>query len=484
MFENFKNLNLKQAFKLLVLLLFFSGIIVFFAVLEVGKTADFQRLAGKHSQLFGLFTLQVEKLKNIDSPEKHFREINMIFDLKSDIPGDMGVNLLLSKIKSFAQIPLDRINFFEGLALRAAGFGEVLTVAVDDINIIIEMEKIIKDYRSHNISHDKLLKEMELFSEEMVEDYGIFTDIIDEVTNLVSTISFGLVTILLILLTSLYWYIYRSVVLPLSHVRNDIHTSSGELHANSKQQLQSASHQTSSMSEIGSVMQELVATSKQIFETSSRATVVARDTNKAVENGHASIDQAMDGMKIIKKKVEISASNMLSLGEKSQHIGVVLDVINELSQQMTVLSYNATIEAAGTGEMGKRFMAVADRIIKLAERSVESAKEVKTIIEDIQTDSNKTIMSTEDGIKAVEKGILFSQEVKGALKRITGFTEQVMTSIDEINLSVNQQKTAIEQAASEVGEITQLVQETEDGAKQVADAATQLLDMAAILEKL
>ena len=480
----FKNLNLKQAFRLLVILLILSGIIVIFAVLEFGKTADFQKITGKHAQAFGRFTLHVERLKDMDSPDKYSREISMIFDFKSDVISDMGVNFLLSKMKSIAQMVLDRISFFEGLLLRAGGLGAAMEIAADDLNTSIEMEKVIKDYRDHNISYDQLLKEMDFFLGKVEEHNRMFADVIDEITDLVSAISVGLVATLLFLLTGLYWYVYRSVVLPLSHVRNDIYTSSGELHANSKQQLQSASHKTSSMSEIGSVMQELVATSKQIFETSARATVVARDTNKAVEDGHGSIDKAMDGMKIIKKKVEISASNMLSLGEKSQHIGVVLDVINELSQQMTVLSYNATIEAAGSGEMGKRFMAVADRIIKLAERSVESAKEVKSIIEDIQTNSNKTIMSTEDGIKAVEKGILFSQEVKESLKRITGFTEQVMTSIGEINLSVNQQKTAIEQAASEVGEITQLVQETEDGAKQVADAATQLLDMAGTLEKL
>ncbi|MDY6843024.1 MAG: methyl-accepting chemotaxis protein, partial [Thermodesulfobacteriota bacterium] len=184
------------------------------------------------------------------------------------------------------------------------------------------------------------------------------------------------------------------------------------------------------------------------------------------------------------EKMEIISSNMLSLGEKAQQIGIVLDVINELSQQVTVLSYNATIEAAGAGEMGKRFMAVADRIIKLAERSVESSKEIKAIIDDVQNDSHKTIMSTEDGMKAVERGIVYSSEVKQSLESIDEFTKHVLSSVDEINISLNQQKTGVEQAAAEVEDITMLVCETEDSSKQVMKTAEQLFDMAELLEKI
>ncbi len=484
MFKKLQNLTLKQAFRLLIVIHFVLGLTVIVCVIEVSKTATFQKTAGMHAKFFGAYKVYLEILKDMELPGEHLNKINRIFDAESELIDGMGLNQLFREMSKETQSVLDLVNFLERIMFNVAGFGEVFEIGSENRVLNAGMEKIIKGYREHNISHGKLVENMKLFSGKVTEEHKKYSEIVDGATRFVSLAAVSLLLASFIILAGLYWYFYRSMVLPLALVKNDIHTASGELHANSDQQLKSASQHTSAVSEISSVMQELVATSKQISGTSSAAIAVAKETKAAVESGQTSLDHAIDGIKMIQEKVEISAANMLSLGEKSQHIGVVLDVINELSQQMTVLSYNATIEAAGAGEIGERFMAVADRIIKLAERSVESAKEVKSIIDDIQTDSNKTIVSTEDGIKAVEKGILFSQEVKGDLNRITDFTEQVMASIDEINLSINQQKSGVEQAALGVEDITVLVHEAEEGAKQVAGAANQLLGMAVVLGKL
>ena len=151
---------------------------------------------------------------------------------------------------------------------------------------------------------------------------------------------------------------------------------------------------------------------------------------------------------------------------------------------MTVLSYNATIEAAGAGESGKRFMAVADRIIKLAERSVASGKEIKDIIEDIQADSNKTIMSVEDVGKSVSDGISAVSEVQNALEEISKFSQLMRDAVLEIDISSKQQTTGMEQAATAVEDITTLSSENDESSKQVLQTANQLLEMAEFVEQI
>ena len=333
-----------------------------------------------------------------------------------------------------------------------------------------------KIYLEINSITDKMEKLTDSFS-------NTTTMFVNSVYNVVKKIMLIVILVYMIFVIICSRLLYKGIMGLIDSARNNIQTSSIELQVNSEQQLKAVVGQTTAITEISSVMQELVATSSQVGDISSNAINISSDTNKAVEKSQVSLQKAMAGMDKIKEKVEISAANMIALGEKNQQIGMVLDVINELSQQVTVLSYNATIEAAGAGEKGKRFMAVADRIIKLAERSVQSSKEVKSIIEDIQTDSNKTIMSTEDEIKAVEEGILFNQDVSFALAEISDFTKQVLNAVDEINISLNQQTTGVEQAAGEIEGITSLVEESKDASGQVLETAEHLIQMADELKR-
>src|SRR6185312_9715141 len=93
---------------------------------------------------------------------------------------------------------------------------------------------------------------------------------------------------------------------------------------------------------------------------------------------------------------------MLDLGKKSQQIGAVLDIVAELAEQTNILAINATIEAAGAGDSGKRFAIVADEIRKLADRVGGSTKEVRGLIDDVRSAVNTTVMTTETGSKAVD----------------------------------------------------------------------------------
>ena len=366
---------------------------------------------------------------------------------------------------------------------------ELINLSEQDYKLIKKYDSLCSDYYNSRDQTYKKKLYLEIISiadkfEKISGKFSITTtNLANWVYNVVNKTILIVVLLYIIFISIGSRLIYKGVMGPIDNARNNIQTSSLELQANSEQQLKAVISHTTAITEIGSVMQELVATSNQVADISNSTINISSDTNKAVEQSQHVLQKALSGMDKIKEKVEISAANMIALGEKNQQIGIVLDLINELSQQVTVLSYNATIEAAGAGEKGKRFMAVADRIIKLAERSVQSSKEIKLIIEDIQADSNKTIMSTEDEIKAVEEGILFSQEVHKSLAEISNFTSQVMTSVDEINISLNQQTTGVEQAASEIEGITVLVEESKDASGQVLETSKHLLQMAEELKR-
>lgn len=164
--------------------------------------------------------------------------------------------------------------------------------------------------------------------------------------------------------------------------------------------------------------------------------------------------------------------HMLELGKKSQHIGAVLDIVTELAEQTNILSINATIEAAGAGEAGKRFSVVADEIRKLADRVGGSAKEVRGMIEDMRSSVNTTVMATETSSKAVDSGARQFAEVAAVFTAIATLVATTGEAAREIELSTKQQATAVEQVNVAIVNVAQATRETEASAGQTTQTAS------------
>jgi methyl-accepting chemotaxis protein len=165
---------------------------------------------------------------------------------------------------------------------------------------------------------------------------------------------------------------------------------------------------------------------------------------------------------------------MLQLGKKSQEIGAVLDIVSELAEQTNILAINATIEAAGAGEAGKRFAVVAEEIRKLADRVGGSTKEVRTLIEDVRSAVNTTVMATETGSKAVDAGSRQFGDVATAFKQIAALVSTTTDAAREIELSTKQQSSAVEQVNVAIASVTQASVETESSAGQTLQTVSEM----------
>src|SRR4029079_8209673 len=135
-----------------------------------------------------------------------------------------------------------------------------------------------------------------------------------------------------------------------------------------------------------------------------RVAQIADETVTAAITGDSTVGRTQESVSSIKRQVDVIVGHMIDLGKKSQQIGGILEIINELAEQTNILAINATIEAAGAGELGKRFGVVADEIRKLADRVGASAKEIRSLVDEVRTAVNTTVMATEQGSKAVDAG--------------------------------------------------------------------------------
>jgi methyl-accepting chemotaxis protein len=295
-----------------------------------------------------------------------------------------------------------------------------------------------------------------------------------------SVIIFG-TSLCVLLVTAAGILITRSLTRQIGSSVGQIQSSSTELQAAANQQATATKEQATAMSEIGTTISELLATSRQIAESAQRVAQIAGQTAAAARTGDATVATAHDSISNIRKQVDLIVNHMLELGKKSQQIGAVLDIVAELAEQTNILAINATIEAAGASEAGKRFAVVADEIRKLADRVAGSTKEIRGLIEEVRSSVNTTIMTTEGGSKSVDAGARQFSEVAAAFADIAGLVGTTTEAAREIELSTKQQATAVEQVNVAITSAAQATKETEASSGQTLQTAVELSSLSRAL---
>jgi methyl-accepting chemotaxis protein len=254
--------------------------------------------------------------------------------------------------------------------------------------------------------------------------------------------------------------------------------SSSDILSATEQQASGAAEQAASISQTTATMEELAATYRQIADNADSVVRMAEATLGSAESGQQAVMNTMESMDQIKTRAQSSANKILALGERSQQIGQVLSIINNIADQTKILALNAAIEAARAGEAGRGFSVVAIEIRKLAESVVSSTGEISTIMTEIQSAANDLVISTEQELKQVGEGVELGHVTSDSLEQILDMIEQTTSSAKEISVATQQQRTATEQVVKAMKEVAQVAQQTAAGSKQVATAAEGLASMA------
>jgi len=308
-------------------------------------------------------------------------------------------------------------------------------------------------------------------------------DVDATVTGATWTILLGTLFCLLVV-TGVGFLITRALTNQIGTAVGHVQSSSTELQAAANQQATGVKEQSTAMNEITTTINELLATSEQIAESAKRVAQIAEETAKGARSGEQTVVRANDSIAGITRQVDLIVTQMLDLGTKSQQIGGILEIINELAEQTNIVAINATIEAAGAGEAGKRFAVVADEIRKLADRVGGSTKEIRGLIDEVRAAVNTTVMTTEGGAKAVSAGARQFSEVATAFKQIASLVGTTSEAAREIELSTKQQTTAVQQINLAVTSVAQAARETDVSSTQTYQTASQLTALSRDLMRL
>jgi len=185
------------------------------------------------------------------------------------------------------------------------------------------------------------------------------------------------------------------------------------------QQLADATAEQSKQIEAASqAILQMAASIEEISGNAERSSDVARHSVDVAHKGGDAVRRTIEGMNTIRETIQDTAKRIKRLGESSQEIGNIIELINDIADQTNILALNASIQASMAGEAGRGFAVVADEVQRLAERSANATKQIEVLVRTIQADTNEAVVSMERSTTDVVGGALLAENAGAALEEI------------------------------------------------------------------
>jgi methyl-accepting chemotaxis protein len=235
-----------------------------------------------------------------------------------------------------------------------------------------------------------------------------------------------------------------------------------------------SSEQAASVVEITAAMEELARTASQIAGNASSQADLAQAAEESGTTGQGAVEEAVDGVEEVKKRIAGIASRAEILGNRSKEIYRVLDLITEIAQETHILSLNAAIEAAAAGADGRRFAVVAEEVRHLAQRSQESVESVRNLLDEFASSIRATIVATEEGSKEAIRVLERSRAASSAIEELRGASGDTSRVARQISLATNQQNAASDEVVMTLREVSLVVQRMTGGLKNLSSTADRL----------
>ncbi|GHC08599.1 methyl-accepting chemotaxis protein [Thermomonas carbonis] len=275
----------------------------------------------------------------------------------------------------------------------------------------------------------------------------------------------------------------RTLVATINDTSVQVASSAQETQATAMHLADAAEHQAQEINSATDRINEIASSINQVSRNSADSAEVARRSVQIATNGAGVVRQTIAGMDSIRDQIQETSKRIKRLGESSQEIGSIVELINDISEQTNILALNAAIQAASAGEAGRGFAVVADEVQRLAERSSGATKRIESLVQTIQADTNEAVSSMEQTTSEVVAGARLAEDAGTALGEIEKVSSDLSGLIEGISVAAQEQSTAATDITQTMNTIQSITAQTSQGASQTVQSIGNLAQLASDLRR-
>ncbi len=238
--------------------------------------------------------------------------------------------------------------------------------------------------------------------------------------------------------------------------------------------------------QVGAASESVTLMAQSIEEVSGnaeRCSDVARHAVDVAHKGGEAVRRTIDGMNTIRETIQDTSKRIKRLGESSQEIGNIVELIEEIAEQTNILALNASIEASRAGEGSRGFAVVADEVQKLAERSTTATRKIEVLVRTIQSDTNEAVVSMERSTTDVVGGALLAENAGAALDEIEQVSHQIASLVQNISVSAHEQTAVVERFLKTMQALSEISSKTTESTNAASSAIAKLSELASQLRR-
>ena len=262
-----------------------------------------------------------------------------------------------------------------------------------------------------------------------------------------------------------------------------VDAASKQTEGTARQLLRAGEAQAKQAAAASESMARMAVSIEEVSGNAERCSDVARHSVEVAHKGGEAVRRTIAGMNTIRETIQDTSKRIKRLGESSQEIGNIVELIEEIAEQTNILALNASIEASRAGEASRGFAVVADEVQKLAERSTNATKKIEVLVSTIQSDTNEAVVSMERSTTDVVGGALLAENAGAALDEIEQVSHQIASLVQNISGSSKEQSSVAGAITKNMHVLREISGKTTESMAATSSAISKLSELASQLGK-
>ena len=276
----------------------------------------------------------------------------------------------------------------------------------------------------------------------------------------------------------------RAMILSMQQSATELAASSEELATVTEETSRNIANETTEIQQSATAIHQMAATIDEVAQNASATAEAAINANKEAVNGDQVVQGTITSIKKLAETIENSSSVIHQVGEDSQSIGTVLDVIKNIAEQTNLLALNAAIEAARAGEQGRGFAVVADEVRTLAQRTQQSTHEIEDMISKLQGGAQNAVSAMEAGQDQAQHCVAQASQAGDTLGIITGSISTMNDMNTHIASAAEEQTSVANEISQSITELSQITEHNSTAVTEMAATSEEVARMATHLQDL